>query len=194
MITKKVFETPSNKKIIVYDNMFSTQECLDIYLLIGGLPYFRTNIDLPVAGTRDIDTKFVSNIGINDRLGKVLFEKYTENIDEIPINDARIMNQYVNYSTHGTVDRLHGDCSSFHIDPTYTILQYANFRWETDWHGQTVFYDDNHEDIIFSSTIKPGRVVLFDSIIPHSATAPSKLSEFPRFTIATKLVIPKNEY
>lgn len=193
MIEKKVINIPNNKKIVVYDNIFSLHDCLDIYILIGGLPYFRTNIDLPLAGTSDIDTKFVSNIGSNDRLGQMLFEKYIKNIDELPIADARIMNQYINYSTPGTVDRLHADATSFHIDPTYTILQYANFRWEVDWHGQTVFYDDDHKEIVFSSVVKPGRVIVFDSTIPHSATAPSKLSEYPRFTIATKLVVSKNE-
>ncbi len=193
MITKKVLLTPSNKKIVIYDNLFSNQESLDIFLLLGNFPYFRTNIDLPIAGIKDINTKFVSNIGQNDRLGQLLFEKYTINIDELPMSDARIMNQYVNYSTFGTVDQLHSDATSFHIDPTYTILQYANFKWEVDWHGQTVFYTDDHSEIFFSSVVKPGRVLVFDSTIPHSATGPSKLAEYPRFTIATKLVIPKNE-
>lgn len=193
MITKKVIEASNGKKIIIYDNIFSTQECLDTYLLLGNLPYFRTNIDLPVAGTNDIDVKFVSNIGNNDILGQFLFKKYSEHIDHISISNARMLNQYVNYSTSSTVDKMHGDCTSFHIDPTYTILQYANFRWENDWHGQTIFYDDNHEEIIFSSVVKPGRVVVFDSLIPHSATAPSQLAKYPRFTIATKLVIPQND-
>lgn len=193
MITKKEFITPSEKKIFVYDGIFTNQECLDIYLAISGLPFFRTNIDLIVTGNQDVDVKFISNIGPNDILGNLFYNRYSKHIDELDFKYVKIMSQYVNYSVLGTVDRLHGDSSSLHADPTFTIIQYGNFKWDKDWHGQTIFFDDNYEEIIFSTMVKPGRVVVFDSTIPHSATPPSKLAEHPRFTIASKLVIQKNE-
>ncbi len=96
------------------------------------------------------------------------------------------------------IDRMYvngydyGNCPTVHVDNTaegfYTLLYYANPEWQADWTGETVFYNEAQNDIIKSVYPTPGRMVLFDSRVPHSARTPSRSCEFIRYTIAVKLI------
>ena len=85
----------------------------------------------------------------------------------------------------------YGNCPTVHVDNTtegfYTLLYYANPEWQADWAGETAFYNEAQNDIIKSVYPTPGRMVFFDSRIPHSARTPSRSCEFIRYTIAVKL-------
>ncbi len=85
-----------------------------------------------------------------------------------------------------------GDCPTAHTDHDsegfYTVLYYANPEWHVDWAGETLFYDRERSDILRAVYPRPGRIVFFDSRIPHSARPPSRICDFIRYTIAVKLV------
>jgi hypothetical protein len=81
-------------------------------------------------------------------------------------NKVAVTGQYINYSTSNTVDFVHSDISENHPNH-YTLLHYANHTWDVNWHGETLFYSDNCQDVIYSQIIKPGTLVLFDSRIQH---------------------------
>ncbi len=85
----------------------------------------------------------------------------------------------------------HGDCPAVHVDNAsegfYTVLYYANPQWHIDWYGETVFYSDAEDELIKAVYPTPGRLVIFDSRIPHSARPPSRTCDFIRYTIAVKL-------
>lgn len=181
----------NNKKIYVYDDAFSSQENFDIYAIISQLNFTRTNVDLSF-NVNETNKKWICNLGQHDMLYQFTLDKYSKTIDFIPWEQVSDVRQYVNYSTSDTADLIHADCNTFQ-EGVYTILQYANYNWDPNWHGETIFYDSNSVDAIFTSTVKPGRVLVFDSVLMHSATTPSKIAEFPRFTIATKIIINKNE-
>ncbi len=85
-----------------------------------------------------------------------------------------------------TVDMIHCDCLAEN-DRQYTLIHYANWSWEANWHGETIFYDRQGKDAVAVVSLKPGRVILFNGNIPHSAIAPSRIASFPRYTIANKL-------
>ena len=85
----------------------------------------------------------------------------------------------------------YGDCPTVHSDHTdagyYTVLYYANPEWRADWSGETVFYNDRRDEIVKSVYPKPGRIVAFDSRIPHVAREPNRICPVVRYTIAIKL-------
>lgn len=186
MISKKSFKI-CEKDLFIYDNVFSSQEIYDIYAIISQLSFVRANSDISF-NVAEHRKKWICNIGSHDLLYQATLEKYSKNIDAIDWQNISNVKQYINYSTPETVDELHND-SNFLQPKSYTMLQYTNYIWDVNWHGETIFYEDDSSDAVFTSIVKPGRVIVFDSAIRHSATAPSTLANFPRFTLATKILL-----
>ncbi len=85
----------------------------------------------------------------------------------------------------------YGDCPTVHMDNSregsFTVLYYANYEWNHDWSGETVFYNDAKDEIIRAVYPKPGRIVSFDARIPHVAREPNRICPVVRYTIAIKL-------
>ena len=92
---------------------------------------------------------------------------------------------YVNSSVYGDVYYTHRDCSAHrnHV----TALYYVNMEWRTDWGGETIFYDDDHEAQLVV-TPKAGRVVVARGAILHRGTVPTRDCHEERYTIAYKLL------
>jgi Rps23 Pro-64 3,4-dihydroxylase Tpa1-like proline 4-hydroxylase len=82
---------------------------------------------------------------------------------------------------------LYGDMQYPHTDlePGATALYYVNHRWETNWLGETIFYDDNREPL-YAVAPKPGRLVVFSADIVHRGGVPSRECHEPRLTVAFK--------
>lgn len=182
----KIFKV-DNKHVAVYDDVFSYQENLQIYADICQQPYIRSNLDNNFGNNKDADIKWSYLIPENSSLSNLITPRYL-NFNEFKNKKITVFRQYVNFSTSTTVDVIHTD-SPANTPKSFTILHYANFSWDKNWHGETVFYNSTADEIEFSTMIKPGRVVVFDSNIPHSARAPSSLADYARYTIATKLII-----
>ena len=64
------------------------------------------------------------------------------------------------------------------------VLYYPNLRWNREWGGETLFYDNKGKNLIFASEYKSNRLILFDGEIPHSIRAPSYLADQYRFTMS----------
>lgn len=97
---------------------------------------------------------------------------------------CEIDRMYVNAYTYG-------DCPTVHADHTeagyFTVLYYANEEWSHDWAGETVFYNDTKDEIVRAIFPRPGRLVAFDSRLPHVAREPNRICPVVRYTIAMKL-------
>lgn len=175
----------NGRKIVIYDDVFSMQENIDINNTVVHSAFKRCNVDIGGYNLKDTDVKWRSDILPEHLLTRLTLPRYASHIGSDVWKNLQVINQYINYATPITADLIHTDsCSS--QDNAYTILHYANFKWESQWHGETIFYDDNFSEALYAVTIKPGRVVMFNSNIPHSATSPSTIAEYPRYTIVTK--------
>lgn len=84
-----------------------------------------------------------------------------------------------------------GDCPTVHQDHAqegnFTALYYANYEWNHNWSGETVFYNEAKDEIIRAVYPKPGRIAVFDGRIPHVAREPNRICPVIRYTIAIKL-------
>lgn len=179
--------TIQDKKITVYDDLFSYQENLEIYQFVCQQPFVRSNLDNTFDNNKDINIKWSCLLKDPNSVSNLLDSRYRE-LNELSNKRIETFRQYINFSTTETVDMIHVD-SPTGTTGAYTILHYVNFVWDKNWHGETVFYNSTADEILHATMPKPGRVVIFDSNIPHCARPPSRLAEYARYTIATKLLI-----
>jgi SM-20-related protein len=99
---------------------------------------------------------------------------------------ARIERVYANLTLYGDVQLVHDD------GDIWTALYFANSVWEPDWGGELHFYGDS-PDLSIAIQPRPGRLVVFDGLLPHRAGVPSKLCLEPRITVALKFRRPPCE-
>ena len=177
-----------DKKIYIYDTVFNRRENLGLYNLIVNSQFTRTNIDVYLLNNLDRDAKWWSTVDPKGEISATINPKYIDLVNVIDWNKVAVTGQYINYSTSNTVDSIHADISEDRSNH-YTLLHYANHTWNANWHGETLFYNDNCQDVIHSQMIKPGSLILFDSRIQHCAVPCTIAAEYPRFTIATKLFL-----
>ena len=95
----------------------------------------------------------------------------------------RVVRQYANGHTYGLGGQPHVEDER---PGCYTLLYYPMEKWEENWEGETIFYDDTGE-ILLSVQPRPNRAIFFDSRIPHVDRAPARACQALRITVAYKL-------
>ena len=85
---------------------------------------------------------------------------------------------------------FYGDHQHAHYDSEtgVTALYFANWQWEEDWHGETIFYDDAGE-ARYAVAPRPGRLVAFPANVVHRGGVPAKTCLQPRLTVAFKFAV-----
>src|ERR1041385_6199770 len=70
---------------------------------------------------------------------------------------------------------MYGDIHTPHTDltPGVTALYFANPRWDTNWTGETIFYNDDVEPL-YAVIPRPGRLVVYSADILHRGGVPSR--------------------
>lgn len=120
-------------------------------------------------------------------LNSIFSKERLEIIKEyIPQNLYTHWRSYINLGIVSDSHKIHVD--DFSIGGGFTLLYYANRNWDPDWGGETLFYDDKREEIKFVSPFVPGRIIIFDSSIPHSAKPQHLNGPTYRFTVACKFL------
>jgi SM-20-related protein len=84
---------------------------------------------------------------------------------------------------------LYGDLQFPHQDASngMTWLYYANSAWQSNWMGETIFYDSRGEPL-YAVFPKPGRVIVFAGDIVHRGGVPSRECIDARRTLAFKFL------
>ena len=91
---------------------------------------------------------------------------------------------YTNYSSYGDMLLTHVDAVAGSRE--LTALWYLCESWDTEWGGETLFYDDAGDAQIAVSP-RPGRLLLFDGAIRHAGKPPNRNCPVARYTFAIKL-------
>tara|TARA_R100001086_G_scaffold249397_1_gene189007 strand:+ start:1898 stop:2566 length:669 start_codon:yes stop_codon:yes gene_type:complete len=111
-----------------------------------------------------------------------------------------IIQARANLTTVGDSNRFHTDMvfpKTWQLKESYriprdnhhkikTLLYYVNLKWDLYWGGYTLFANDALDDIEKCLMYVPGRVVMFDSTIPHCVAAPWVGCPTVRFTFAVQ--------
>lgn len=173
--------TSRTEKIYVVDNVidYSNQEALFGFCKnsIFSFGHSATSVS-PYELSR-----FVSNL-TDEELSRTSLDKLFESLVKKHYGKGlKIDRSYINVYFPYTPTAVHtDDCSPGAV----SFLIYANPYWQLDWAGETQFFTSNLQEVKQSVIPKGGRVILFDSNIPHSARAPSVLCTVPRFTLTIK--------
>ena len=99
---------------------------------------------------------------------------------KVPHNIERA---YINMGIHSETPRTHVDSGS---KGDKTLLYYINEEWHNDWGGETIFLCSKCKNIEYITPFVPGRIIVFDSTIPHAARQQSFAGPTYRFTLAIK--------
>jgi SM-20-related protein len=91
---------------------------------------------------------------------------------------------YTNFASFGDVLLTHFDALPGARE--LTALWYLCESWDTEWGGETLFYDGN-QDAQIAVSPKPGRLLLFDGAIRHAGKPPNRNCPVGRYTFAVKL-------
>lgn len=91
---------------------------------------------------------------------------------------------YTNYASFGDMLLTHVDAVPGARE--LTALWFFCERWDPEWGGETLFYDDDG-DAQIAVTPKPSRLLLFDGAIRHAGKAPNRNCPVGRYTFAIKL-------
>jgi SM-20-related protein len=91
---------------------------------------------------------------------------------------------YTNYASYGDTLLTHVDAPPNTRE--LTALWFLSERWDTEWGGETLFYDDSGDAQIAVSP-RPGRLLLFDGAIRHAGKPPNRNCNVSRYTFAIKL-------
>ena len=177
-----------NDSIIVYDDMFTHVENHHYYGIARNASYINNNVDTFDTAISPIEYKWVCRFTADYIQEVNLVEKYRERLSCLQkYRQIKVISQYINYSSADTLDLEHIDDASMEKDDHITFLHYACIEWHPNWYGETLFYNDKLTEIEKAIIPRPGRVVVFDSRIRHSARPPSRLSPYSRYVYVTKL-------
>ena len=102
----------------------------------------------------------------------------------LPERRYRPYRAYTNHASYGDMLFTHTDAQPGSDE--FTALWFLCEKWETEWGGETLFFDESG-DARFVCSPRPGRLVLFDGAIRHAGRAPSRICFAPRYTFAIKL-------
>lgn len=161
---ENIFFTKSGHFINVYDNLFSVDEQIHFCDFFHKSNFGINSKDLKYTNefSNQIASNFseqdVNNLGFYDTKGfKFLDKKYNfskKNKKQIRINCSSPL-----------------EFNSYHTDGKgITLIYYVNFNWNFFWGGHTIFLNEELEEVEKIVNFKVGRVVVFDSAIPHSTT------------------------
>ena len=120
----------------------------------------------------------IQNLGII----KDIAASNSENAEELRglIKGREPATAVVNCDQFSTVHWPHTD-SKPHIE---VLLYYVNLEWNTEWYGETLFYDEAAQEISAAVSYRPGRVLFFDGSHPHSVRPSSRVAPNFRFTLS----------
>lgn len=171
----------SGRDLFLCDGLIDAGMTTQLGIAVKGLHYKRSEKSRPdvpaLSSAADIDPAVVKGDPFFQRLKAVAGQMFPHET----LSDLRA---YVNSSVYGDSYFGHRDCPE--TSPNITVLYYANLIWQTDWGGETIFYNDD-EDAVLAVSPRPGRLVVGRGAILHRANVPTRSCYEERLTVAYKL-------
>lgn len=90
---------------------------------------------------------------------------------------------WVNVQAFGDEATIHHDFPMIYRGKARTVIWYPVEKWDADWGGDFVLFDD-HREILDACVVKPDRVVSFDGSMFHAARPISRYTPSLRISVA----------
>jgi len=163
MIEREIFL--QKKKIVVVDGAISTNEILKAALVCTDAPLVRKGSSNPGESHTQ---HYVSKSSLDMIRQSAVFR----------IVETAVKRHFLKSPTCYRIvyrEIVYGDHMAYHHDSSegaVTAMIYMNDSWEDNNHGETLFLDEN--GIGNCVMPAPGRLLIFDSALKHSSSAPSR--------------------
>jgi SM-20-related protein len=171
----------SGRELFVCDNVIDEMMVKQVSTLVRTLHYIRKEKSRPgVPGLAAVSDIPAGRIAVDPFLCSL--RQAVERL--FPNEQFSDQRAYVNCSVYGDSYYLHRDCAA--EEQHVTALYYANPEWQTDWGGETIYYNDE-EDAELAITPRPGRLVIARGAVLHRGHVPARHCYEERYTLAYKL-------
>lgn len=169
------------REIFVFDGLVPTPEFLPYARAIPRAAFTRTETARPDSDVRH----WVCEMPLENLPDTVLWHATEEAVLTVRANERyRPYRVYTNYASFGDVLLTHVDALPNARE--LTALWFLCESWETEWGGETLFYDDAG-DAQLAVSPKPGRLLMFDGAVRHAGKPPNRNCPVGRYTFAIKL-------
>jgi SM-20-related protein len=171
----------SGRELFICDGMIDPATTARIGAVVKSLHYVRREKSRP--GVPGLAA--VCDIAPNMIPGDVFLQSLRRIAEQVlPAERFTDQRAYVNSSVFGDGYYTHRDCEP--QEKHVTALYYANLEWQTDWGGETIYFNDS-EDAELVVSPRPGRVVIARGAILHRGGVPARICHEERYTLAYKL-------
>lgn len=169
----------------LYDDVFSTEEIERMHITLLGADF--TCLHASKESTRDI-REWNANFDLNDlrstelcKTAKLAAERYSNRLNLV------LYSGFCNAFRYGDETFTHHDSSNAE---DISVLYYVNSKWERDWAGETLFFDDENSTALAICPV-PGRLIVFSGDVIHRSGLPSKGSQELRLTFSMRFRAPR---
>ena len=169
-----------DNKLLIFDGLFSEEEIKHNFALVSlaNFSFLHSSRDDTTAyrewaapfSADDFSTHPLHNIFLNTA------EQHSQ------LKNRICYDVFCSASTFGDMSFIHSDSTE---EDTISVLYYCNHQWNSEWGGETIFYDSNNEARIAIS-VKPGRIVVFNGSLRHRAGVPNRICPEVRLTLSTR--------
>jgi hypothetical protein len=172
----------SGRDVFVFDGLVTPEESARYFNAISQASFTRTESARP--DSREF-RHWVCEMPL-ENLSRTSLWQATEQAVSLarPNQHFRPYRVYTNYSSYGDMLLTHVDAVPGARE--LTALWYLCESWDTEWGGETLFYDDAGDAQIAVSP-RPARLLLFDGAIRHAGKPPNRNCPVARYTFAIKL-------
>lgn len=116
--------------------------------------------------TKRFIASFFSKEEIED--SKFFYGEKVKKLIDTYIPNKELIRHLVVFSDLSSKVQMHYD-GGFNLEGSVSLIYYVNMTWDPEWGGETLFANEKGEpEVIIPFT--PGRIVIFDSKIPHRST------------------------
>lgn len=134
------------------------------------------------AGSRKHDDSEQYDCSEELKAAPVLYD-FWQRLADGPLRGHTIVRCYANAYPYGADGTLHADSKARN---SFTCVYYPHPQWSPNWGGETVFFNKEETDLIFSAYPKPNRLVVFPGTVPHVARGVSRACPVLRMTLMFK--------
>ncbi|HTU64514.1 MAG TPA: 2OG-Fe(II) oxygenase [Steroidobacteraceae bacterium] len=181
MSTPSRIATVGSREIFVFDGLLPAEEVAVYARAIPQAAFTRSESARPDSDVRH----WVCEMPLENLPRTSLWHATEQVVSELrPQERYRPYRVYTNFSSFGDLLLTHVDALPNARE--LTALWYLCDRWDAEWGGETLFYDDGNDAQVAVSP-RPGRLLLFDGAIRHAGKPPNRNCPVGRYTFAIKL-------
>ena len=174
------YTTSTGRKIYVFHEVYDYTHQLNILKWSMSRPFsFNVSNEAMLVGLKS-DTILSSQPNLTeDQFKEMMRIDIIDPVKEL-LKGKQIKRHWINANVSKAPTYFHADAFK---EDSLSLLYDLNCEWDTSWDGNTVWATDDLKGIEHIEYPEPGKLVVFDSLIPHKPTSDSPIAPSFRFTM-----------